>query len=302
MKVCVLGSGGSALCQIGAVREGFSSLGHTPIIDYTDHDTAFVFVGNAPFDSYLDLARSKQRKVIFNVLDLCPHCSDHSDIVAKLKDQLPLAARVTTISKTVAAELAEKCGVKADVIYYPMKNVRFTGERKYPQFKVLCAGRLRDPNKGIAQAVMALIRAGFNESEVAMVGPEYPGWGTNMGVVSDEKLNDLYNSVDYVVSLAVNEGIGLVPAEGAICGAIPIISPRLSTYNEFWAESPMGIHYQSLNSPDSISNLVKAIEADQEWKASLKVQMREYGEQVFRPLFDRAAVAGRIISVYQSIL
>ncbi len=300
MKCCVLGSSATLLCQVSALREGFSALGHEPIIDYTDPDTAFVFCGNPPFDSYLDLARSRQRKVIFNVLDLCPHCENHADIVARLRDQLPLA-KVTTISKTVAAELAEKCGVKADVIYYPMKPVRFTGERKYPQFRAMCAGRLRDPNKGMAHTVKALIRAGFNESEVAMVGPEYPGWGTNMGTVSDAVLNDLYNSVDYVVSLASNEGIGLVPIEGAICGAIPIITPRLSTYNEFWADSPMGIHYQTLTSTDAISNLIISIEKDKEWKAQLKQEMRAYGERVFRPLFDRIEVAKRIITTYHTL-
>lgn len=297
MKIAVLAASNTALCQRSQLCAGFKALGHEPIVDYTDPDTSFVFVGNAPFDSYLDLARSGQRKVIFNVLDLCAHCIDHADIVARLRDQLPLGTKVTTISKTVAAELAEKCGIRAEVIYYPMKPVRHTGERKYPQFKVLCAGRLRDPNKGMAQAVMALVRAGFDESEVAMVGPEFPGWGTNMGVVSDEKLNDLYNSVDYVVSLAVNEGIGLVPVEGAICGAIPIVTPRLSTYNEFWADSPMHIHYQTLHSPDAIATLIRAIENDPQWKASLKTQMREYGERVFRPLFDSVEVAKRILTV-----
>lgn len=295
MKICVLASDSTALCQAKQLRAGFSDLGHTPIVDYTDPDTSFVFCGNPPFDSYLDLARSGQRKVLFNVLDLAPHCAEHLDIISRLKTQLPLAFKTTTISKTVAAEIAEKCGVKADVIYYPMKDVRFTGEKKYPQFKVLCAGRLRDPNKNMAQTVMALIRAGFNESEVSMVGPEFPGWGTNCGIVSDEKLNDLYNSVDYVISLAVNEGIGLVPIEGAICGAIPIISPRLSTYNEFWSDTPMSIHYQALHSPDSIAALIRSIENDKEWKAALKAQMREHGERVFRPLFDRTEVAKRIM-------
>ena len=295
MKIVVLGSNLTALCQIGALRAGFSALGHTPIVDYTDPDTSFVFIGNSPYSGYLDLARSGQRKVLFNVLDLAPHCAEHLDIVSRLKSQLPLAFKTTTISKTVAAEIAEKCGVRAEVIYYPMKDVRFTGEKKYGQFKVLCAGRLRDPNKNMAQTVMALIRAGFNEDEVAMVGPEYPGWGTPCGVVSDEKLNDLYNSVDYVVSLALNEGIGLVPIEGAICGAIPIVSPSLSTFNEFWSDTPMGIHYQTLHSPDSIAALIRSIENDKEWKAALKAQMQEHGERVFRPLFDRVEVAKRIM-------
>ena len=294
VKICVLGSSSTALCQIGAVREGISSLGHTPIVDYTDPDTSFVFVGNGPYSSYLDLARSKQRKVIFNVLDCPVWCREWPELKAQWTDQLPLAHKVTCISKTVQRDLAEFFGIKADVIYYPSKPVRFTGEKKYP-FKVAMMGRLRDPGKRAGLAIKSLICAGFNESEVAMIGPEYPGWGTAMGTVNDETLNDIYNSVDYVLMTSRVEGIGLPGIEAAICGAIPIVCPDLSVYNEFWADTPMGIHYQALNSPDSISSLIRSIENDKEWKAALKTQMREHGERVFRPLFDRTEVAKRIM-------
>jgi len=116
-----------------------------------------------------------------------------------------------------------------------------------------------------------------------------------MGTVNDETLNDIYNSVDYVLMTSRVEGIGLPGIEAAICGAIPIVCPDLSVYNEFWADTPMGIHYQALNSPDSISSLIRSIENDKEWKAALKTQMREHGERVFRPLFDRTEVAKRIM-------
>lgn len=294
MKICVLGNSSTALCQLNDIRCGFSALGHTPIIDYTDPDTSFVFVGNAPYSSYVDLARSKQRKVIFNVLDCPTWVPNWPEIKAQWAEQLPLAAKVTCISKTVQRDLAEFFGVKADVIYYPSKPVRYTGEKKYP-FKVAMIGRLRDPGKRAGLAIKSLICAGFNESEVAMIGPEYPGWGTPMGTVSDEVLNDIYNSIDYVLMTSRVEGIGLPGIEAAICGAIPIVCPDLSTYNEFWADSPMGIHYQTLHSPDSIAALIRSIENDKEWKASLKTQMREYGERVFKPLFDRGEVAKRIL-------
>lgn len=294
MKICVLGSSNTALCQIGAVREGVSSLGHTPIVDYTDVDTSFVFVGNGPYSSYLDLARSKQRKVIFNVLDCPTWVAEWPELRAKWTDQLPFAHKVTCISKTVQRDLAEYCGVKADVIYYPSKPVRFTGEKKYP-FKVAMIGRLRDPEKFASTAIQALILAGFREEEVAIVGPEPLGWGTPCGVLSDGSLNDLYNSVDYVLMLDRGAGIGLPAIEAACAGAIPIIARHLATYNEFWADTPMGIHYQTLTSPDSIAQLIRSIENDKEWKAALKTQMREHGERVFRPLFDRVEVAKRIM-------
>lgn len=299
MKCSILGSDGTILTQLGALREGFNTLGHQHTPDWGDPDVAFTFIGNPPFDAYLEIPKTK--KTIFNVLDLCPHCVEHGDIVTRLKTQLPLAHRVTAISQTVADELKAKCGVDAQVIYYPSKKVTHTGVRKYPQFRAMMVGRLGDANKRAGTAVHALIRAGFNEDEVAIVGPEYLGWGTRMGVVSDETLNDLYNSVDYVLALSRNEGILLPPIEGAMCGAIPIVAPDLSTFNEFWVQSPLGLHYQLLNSPDAISKLILSIEANPTWKAQIKQDMLGYAELAFRPKFARERVAARVIDVFQSI-
>lgn len=299
MRVSILGSEGSNLCQIPALREGFNTLGHQHTHDWGDPDVAFVFVGNPPFDAYIEVPKTK--KTIFNVLDICPHCVEHEDIVARLKQQLPLAHRVTAISQTVADELKAKCGVDAQVIYYPSKRITHTGVVKYPGIKALCVGRVNDSNKRVGLAIQSLIRAGFNEDEVGIVGPENPRYGRYFGVVSDETLNDLYNSTTYVMMLSKNEGIGLPACEAAMAGAIPIVAPDLSTFNEFWVESPLGLFYQTLNSPDAIAKLILSIEANPDWKAQIKQDMLGYAELAFRPKFAREKVAARIIEVYQSI-
>ncbi len=162
-------------------------------------------------------------------------------------------------------------------------------------------GRLRDPNKYAGAAIKSLIAAGFNEGEVAMVGPEYPGWGANMGLMSDAALNDLYNSVDYVVMLSRWEGIGLPSVEAACCGAIPIVASHLSTRAELWDASPLGLHYQHLNSPAHISSLLRELEGNPTWRAQVKADMLTYANAHLRPKFDRTAVAQRIIDVFTSI-
>lgn len=301
MLVSINGSEGSALCQIGALREGFAALGHQHTFEQTHPDNSFVFVGNAPYDDYVELARSCNKATIFNVLD-CPYwLPEWPQLADKWRAQLAAADRVTCISATVQADLARLLGVRADVIYYPMKRVHHTGLRKYPQFKVAMIGRLCDPGKRAGIAVKALIRAGFNESEVAVVGPEYFGYGTKMGIVSDEALNDIYNSVDYVIMASRYEGIGLPAIEAAICGAIPIVMPDLTTFNEFWVESPLGLNYQTLHSPDAVAKLIRALEDNPEWKATVKQDMLGYAELAFRPKFDAKAVASRLVEVYQSI-
>ena len=299
MMVSIMGDSSTKLCQISALREGFAALGHQHTLDCGHPDNAFIFCGNPPFESYLNYVGHK--KLILNVLDIPIHLNNVGDIIERLKAQLPLANKVTTISKTVAAQLKEHCGVDAEVIYYPMKPVRKTGDRKYPRFRAVLVGRLQDSNKFSSVAVSALVRAGFNESEVAIVGPEYFGWGVRMGVVSDEVLNDIYNSVDYVVMTSRIEGIGLPAIEAACCGAIPIVASHLSTLQEFWVESPLGLNYQTLNSVDAITKLLLSIEADPIWKAQLKEGFLKYGAEVFRPKFEKEKVADRLVRVALSI-
>lgn len=299
MKLSCLGADANALCQIPALRQGFAELGHIHVPDPRDSDASFVFVGNPPFDQYLDL--TKEKKTIFNVLDLANHCPEHPEIVARLREQLPLAGRVTAISKTVARQVEDLCQVKCETIYYPMKPVRYTGEKKYPQFRAMMLGRLRDPNKRAHAAVMSLIRAGFEEHEVAIVGPEPIGWGVYQGILSDQDLNDLYNSVDYVLMFGREEGIGLPACESACAGAIPIVLPDLSTFDEFWVQSPLGLHYQTLTSPAKVAELIMALERDKDWKAQVKQDVLAYGEITLRPKFTARNVAARIIESYHLI-
>lgn len=299
MKVSIQGSTGTILCQTQAVRAGFAELGHQHVDNPRDPDVSFVFVGNSPHTDYLDL--TKEKKTIFNVLDVCPHCVEHPEILLRLRQQLPQAGRVTTISKTVAAQMRDLIGIEADVIYYPMKPVRHTGEKKHSQFRALACGRINDPNKYYHAAVQALVRAGFEEHEVAVVGYDRPAWGTWLGPVSDEALNNLFNSVDYVIALSKEEGILLPPIEGACCGAIPIVAAHLSTLQEFWVQSPLGLHYQTLTSPAKVAELIMSLEKNQDWKTQVKQDMLGYAELAFRPKFTPRNVAARIIEVAHTI-
>jgi glycosyltransferase involved in cell wall biosynthesis len=301
MKCSILGGDGNILCQVPAIREGFAELGYKHIDYYWDNDTSFIFVGNPPYDNLLELARKKEKKIIFNVLDLPFHVKEIDEIINKHKKLLPLASKVTTISKSVQSQLKEYCGIDSDVIYYPMKDVKYTGTKKYNNYKVAIVGRALDPNKRSAAAIKSLIMAGYKEDDIVIVGGENIGYGNYLGVVTDSYLNDIYNSVDYVMFLSKNEGIGLPPIEAATCGAIPIIAPDLTTFDEFWAQSPLGLHYQYLTSIDRISNLIKDINSNEKWKNEIKQDLIGYSELYFKNKFNKKEVAKRIIDVYHSI-
>ncbi len=301
MLVSIMGST-CTWCQIPALREGFAALGHTHTDDWTDPNVAFVFVGNSPYEPYLEAARNRSKKIIFNCLDIPIHTPDGHRWINEWKMQLADATRVTSISAYTQSQLLTICGIQSDVIYYPMKPIsRMGGAPKYPQYKFLLCGRVNDRNKRFHVALGAILGAGFDKSQVAIVGPENPGWGCYLGVVDDEALNDLYNSVDYVMMPSFNEGIGLVGVEGACAGAIPIILPDLSTYDELWAGSPMGLFYQTFKDVESIEQFLIYMDENPAEKQIMKDAMYAYAQTHFVPKFSAIEVAKRIIGVYHSI-
>ncbi len=302
MLVSILGST-CQWCQIPALRAGFEALGHTHTDDWQHPDVSFVFVGNPPYSAdILSAARANVKKVILNVLDLPVQNPDGMRWINEWRAQLPDAQRVTSISAYTQSQLIDICGIQSDVIYYPMKPVsRMTGAR-YSQYKALLCGRVGDRNKRYHVALAALFYAGFNRDQIAVVGPEDPRtWETYMGVVNDKDLNIIYNSVDYVFMTSHIEGLGLPGLEGACAGAIPIVLPDLSTYDELWAGSPMGLWYQTFTSPGKIAEFIVYMEANPAEKQIMKDAMYAYAQSHFAPKFSAVEVAKRIIGVYHSI-
>lgn len=301
MRIGVAGADGNILCQIPALRAGFAELGYQPTPDLNHPDTAFIFVGNPPFDQFQEIA--KEKKTIFNVLDCPTHVKEWEELRTKWSEQLKLAHKVTTISKATQFRLKEFCGIDSEVIYYPMKPVRYDPSlsKKILGIKVLLIGRVNDSEKRAGAAIASLIRAGFNESEIGIVGPENPRYGQYFGVVTDEALNVLYNNTDYVMMLSRNEGLGLPALEAACCGAIPIVLPDLLTFDEFWASSPLGEFYKKLKSVDAISNLLIAINNNPEWKEIIKQDMLAYSQLAIRPKLEAKNVAQRIVEIYQTL-
>lgn len=273
------------------------ALGHEHVDDWRDSDVRFVFVGNGPFDAYLDAARARSKPFIFNVLDIAVQNPSARTDIETFRAHLPIAQRVTAISEFTQWQVQHHVGLESDVIYYPMKPVFATNVKTYPEIKVMICGRINDANKRVASAVSALVRAGYESADVHMVGPERPSWGTYHGVVSDERLNDMYNSADYVMMLSRVEGLGLPGAEAACVGAIPIVAPDLTTYRDFWADSPMHPHYQTFTSLDAIASFIKHMDAHPDEKAAMKTAMLAYGTEVLRPKLDRVQVARRILDV-----
>lgn len=296
-------------CQLPRILAGFETIG---IENVTNPVTSsrppakpdFIYANDSGgYEEAIDLKTLfPESKLILNVLDICEHCLPNLDL-GRLETQLRAADAITAISPYVQSQLVRYFGLESTVIWNPIKDIsptqRLAGIKHYPQFKAMMVGRLGDIGKRGSLGIQSLILAGFNESEVAMVGSEYPGWGTRMGVVSDEVLNDLYNSVDYVVIGSLFEGLCLPLAETLVCGAIPILCSDLTTFPDFVS---LGLprHWGCYPTPHSIAYWLRRLQSDATLRAREKAQSLWVGENVAAVMNGRAVVFN-IANVYRSL-
>ncbi len=300
--------GGGALGQIARIAEGLAA---QPGVRLTDDPRGADLVYVNDPSCYEDVLRLKRAgelrgKLILNVLDIPEHCMPPNgdyvlDKLFALKERLGYADAITAISHFTQSQLHRYLNLGSYLVGNPIKDVtlarRLAGERPYP-YRVLMAGRTNDPNKRIRTiGIGACLMAGLNEDEVAVVGGEYPGWGTNLGVVSDDQLNDLYNSVDFVMQPTLNTGLELPPLEGMVCGAVPLICYDLSTFPEmpyprFWGCYP---------SATAVAYRLRNLMGNPELLAADRAYCLEEGEGI-QERFGKHAVAARIVAIYQKLV
>lgn len=307
IRVASFGAGGP-LAQVGRIREGFKMLG---ALDPDDqHEAALVYSNDAGTHEAAILYRTLHApaaKLVLNVLDVAEHCAppqgDYTpDKLIQLQSNLRSADAITAISPFTGSQLQRLLGLAAYIVYNPVKDVspnrRLAGERPYP-FRVLIGGRTNDPNKRVRSlAIPALIAAGYTEHEVAVVGGEWPGWGTNLGVVSDAVLNDLLNSVDITMNTTALAGLELGPLESMICGAVPILCYDMSTFADLGCYPQ---HWGCYPSVSSLAYRLRVLMDNPEVLAADKRHCLGLSDQLRHDL-SGTAVARRILDVYRRTL
>jgi len=302
MKIYTGASARGYTTQISRIEQGFIELG----CEITPHpqEANLVFQNNAWFDQIIDDKKAGNfrsgTKFIFNILDICPHCQDFP--MEKLREQIKWADAVTVISDTVKQDCLTRLDnlVNYHIIYNPQMSVRkMDGLKKHP-YKYLYVGRACDLNKRSYLALNALHILGVNPDEIGIVGSEYPGYGVQLGVVTPEYLNELYNSADFVLMPSFNEGIGLGAIEAAGCGAIPVICADLSTREEFFPTSLFPEYLEVQPNPVSIANFIARFNQYDEWEDLQKRLLRHYNDNL-KDKFDKVEVARKIIELYKTL-
>jgi glycosyltransferase involved in cell wall biosynthesis len=309
MKIYCAGSE-NYINQIQRVREGFLELGHD-IVDIEFADVIYCNDSSVYSKNFRKI--NPKAKIIYNVLDLPPHCIDPSkyDISKytfinvpwkrdfdplKLKTNLLNADIITCICNEVQWQIKEWCGLNSFVIFNPIKDVSFLNlpeeskikNKENKKYKYLYVGRANDPNKRFNLVYKTMKELNETSSSLAVLGSENPGWGDYYGIVEDKILNLFYNSVDYLFFPSAFKSLGLPALESVVTKTIPIVTNDDPVTKEFW--EPIGVD------PLNISSYL----LNKEWNDIAKKFVEEKSPE-YAHMFYKKTIAQNIINIYNTL-
>ena len=286
IKISVFGADGNT-CQIPRIKEGLISLGHilsneSPDLIYSNDPTGY--------EKAMMLKKKFPKSfLILNFLDIPWHLPKiHEQTNSLVKYFLNKADAVTVISLKVQSDLAKFFNKKIEVIYNPIKDVFYDNKIKKNN-NFLYVGRANDPIKRISLVKESLEQIKNGLKEIKICGAENPGFGNYLGVVSDQELNNLYNSSKYLYLTSKSEGLGLTMIEAMICGSIPIACEDNKTAKEF-------LPNDFICEPNSYSIVKKIDELNKIYDIKRKLAL-EFGKK-YKIKFDKVSIAKNILKVF----
>ena len=282
MKVAVFGISPFS----GLIKEGFQILGHT--ISYENPDLIYA---NDPrgYNEAISLKKKYPKvNMIFNLLDIpwfMPNILNQTKLL--VSTYLNQADAITVLSYKVKKDLSQFLDKKIHIIYNPIRDVYYDKSIKKENL-FLFVGRANDPNKRFSLIRETLSKIKDGEKKLTVCGEQNPGFGNYLGYVSNEKLNELYNSTQYLLLPSKYEGIGLPMIEAMICGSLPITCSDNETAREF-------LPSDFICEPNAES-IVKHIETlDKNFKIKQKLAL-ELGEK-YKEQFDKSRIADNILNI-----
>lgn len=268
--------------QIKRIEEGFAALGNK-IVDNIN-DAELVYFNDRNFND-IDLIKDFKGIKIFNILDTI---NSSADDFANWKKFLNQADYITCISNTVKEKVKITMGIESKVIFNPIKDVRKVDlTNKIIKEQFLYVGRTYDPNKRF-HILRELFSSFLKQENLAVCGTEDPFFAKYYGVVEDNILNQIYNSVDVVLLPSKEEGIGLSMIEAIVCEKMPICCTDNQTASEFLPRS-------FLAEPNSFS-IFEKINDFFENKAYYMDNILRL-KDIYKQQFDKVTVAKNILNL-----
>ena len=268
------------------IKEGFKKLGH----EISNEDPNLIYANDPRGYKGAMLVKKKYKNVplIFNLLDIPWHMPNIEQQTQLLVSQFLMQADfVSTISLKVKKDLSKFFKEDIHVVYNPIKDVYYD-EKILKNNTFLFVGRANDPIKrfDLIRDSISKIENGIRKIKVC--GAENPNFGNYLGYVSDDELNNLYNSTQFLLLPSKAEGIGLPMIEAMICGALPITCNDNETAKEF-----LPLDFICAPNPESILKCIKKLEQEYEIKRKLAFKFgTEYKEK-----FNKTTIAKNILNI-----
>ena len=268
------------------IKEGFKKLGH----EISNEDPNLIYANDPRVYKGGMLVKKKYKNVplIFNLLDIPWHMPNIEQQTKLLVSQFLMQADfVSTISLKVKKDLSKFFKEDIHVVYNPIKDVYYD-EKILKNNTFLFVGRANDPIKrfNLIRDSISKIENGIRKIKVC--GAENPNFGNYLGYVSDDELNNLYNSTQFLLLPSKAEGIGLPMIEAMICGALPITCNDNETAKEF-----LPLDIICAPNPVSILKCIKKLEQEYEIKRKLAFKFgTEYKEK-----FNKTTIAKNILNI-----
>ncbi len=268
------------------IKEGFTKLGH----EISDENPELIYANDPRGYKEAIQIKKKNKEVplIFNLLDIPWHMPNIQQQTKLLVNQfLNQADFVSVISLKVKKDLSQFFNKKIHIIYNPIKDVYYD-EKILKNNMFLFVGRANDPIKRFDLVRDTLIKIKDGIKKIKVCGAENPNFGNYLGYVSDEELNNLYNSTQFVLLPSKAEGIGLPMIESMICGALPITCSDNETAKEFLPRD-----FICAPDPKSILEHIKKLENEYANKRNLAF---EFGKR-YKEKFNKSSIAKNILNI-----
>jgi len=268
------------------IKEGFKKLGH----EISNEDPNLIYANDPRGYKEAALVKKKYKKapLIFNLLDIPWHMPNIEQQTKLLVSQfLTQADFVSTISLKVKKDLSKFFKENIYVVYNPIKDVHYD-EKILKNNTFLFVGRANDPIKrfNLIRDSVSKIENGIKKIKVC--GAENPNFGNYLGYVSDDELNNLYNSTQFLLLPSKAEGIGLPTIEAMICGTLPIACNDNETAKEF-----LPLDFICDPNPESILECIKKLKREYEIKRKLAFK---FGEE-YKKKFNKTTIAKNILNI-----
>ena len=268
------------------IKEGFTKLGH----EISDENPELIYANDPRgYKEAIQIKKkNKEAPLIFNLLDIPWHMPNIQQQTKLLVNQfLNQADFVSVISLKVKKDLSQFFNKKIHIIYNPIKDVYYD-EKILKNNMFLFVGRANDPIKRFDLVRATLIKIKDGIKKIKVCGAENPNFGNYLGYVSDEELNNLYNSTQFVLLPSKAEGIGLPMIESMICGALPITCSDNETAKEFLPRD-----FICAPDPKSILEHIKKLENEYANKRNLAF---EFGKR-YKEKFNKSSIAKNILNI-----